>query len=431
MVSHNRGDVHGEGCVLVSCLGYVTVSCIPHGPKMFDNTPLVMIESEPALRELVAKLSGARVLGIDTESDSSYAYQEKVCLIQISDLSADYIIDPLAVGDVSCLGEILSDRSITKVLHGADYDIVCLKRDYGFQIRGLFDTLIAAQLLGMERIGLADLVLGHFGIEIDKQFQRHNWALRPLQPEHVEYARGDTHYLLALREILKRRLNQIGRMRHFREECRLLERREWHGRGFDPDGWLDMKRAGELDEKGQRILRKLYLYRDKTARKLDRPPYKVIPDDLLIEVAVCKPQNERALDAVISPRSALRRRHGANIIEQVKLAQSDDAPLPTTSRKTKLRRPKSKLRPRLRGRQVERVLGELKAWRNEVLARGPQFTPFSVASNATLKWIATMRPNSIDELLLVPEVRRWQVEDFGEELLKRLERVAPMRDIKP
>jgi ribonuclease D len=393
---------------------------------MFDETPLVMVESEQALRDMVKRLSEAHILGIDTESDSSYAYQEKVCLIQISDLHTDYVLDPLAVSDISPLGPILADRRITKVLHGADYDIVCLKRDFGFEIRGLFDTLIAAQLLGMERIGLADLVLNHFGIEIDKHFQRHNWALRPLEPDHLEYARGDTHFLLALREILARRLRAVGRMRHFREECRLLERREWQGRGFDPDGWLDLKRANDLDQLGLRILRRLYLYRDRQARRMDRPPYKVIPDDLLIEVAKRKPESERELDELLSARSALRRRHGKSLLEQVQLGTDDDQPLPTSSRKGKRERPKAGLRPRLRGRQAERVLADLKQWRNEVLARHSGLTPFSVASNATLKWIATMRPASLDELLLVPEVRRWQVQDFGEELLTRLEKVAPL-----
>ena len=261
----------------------------------FDETPLIMIETPDALDEAVERLSRAPVIALDTESDSSYAYQEKVCLIQLSDLRADFIVDPLAIGDISALAPLLADRSIVKVLHGADYDIVCLKRDFNFRIRGLFDTLIAAQLIGMERIGLADLILRHFGVEIDKQYQRHNWALRPLRPEHLEYARGDTHYLLALRELLLSGLRRVGRVRHFREECALLERREWQGRTFDPDGWLDIKRAGELDELGMRILRRLYLYRDSQARSMNRPAYKVIPDDVLVGISKVRPASRGRL----------------------------------------------------------------------------------------------------------------------------------------
>lgn len=392
----------------------------------FDDTPLVMVESQRALEECVATLSRARVIGLDTESDSSYAYQEKVCLIQVSDLHTDYVIDPLAVRDLSPLGPLLADRSITKILHGADYDIVCLKRDFGFRIRGLFDTLIAAQLIGMERIGLADLINRFFGVEIDKHFQRYNWALRPLRPEHLEYARGDTHYLLALREILLRELRQIRRVRHFHEECRLLERREWHGRTFDPNGWLELKRAGDLDQAGMRILRRLYKYRDRQARMMNRPSYKVIPDDVLVDIARKKPGTERALDALFSPRSALRRRHGRALLEQTELALDDTEPLATATAKARPPRPKTRLRTRLRGRQAERVLADLKRWRSELLERNPRLNAYSVASNATLKWISAMRPFDLAELAEVPEVRRWQVRDFGEELLARLDRTAPV-----
>jgi ribonuclease D len=402
---------------------------------MFEDTPLVMVEDEHTLRTVVDRLSTASVIALDTESDSSYAYQEKVCLIQVSDLHNDYIIDPLSVGSLAPLADLLADREITKVLHGADYDIVCLKRDFGFHIGGLFDTLIAAQLLGMPRIGLADLIARFFGIELDKQFQRYNWALRPLLPEHIEYARGDTHFLLALREILDRSLRAAGRRRHFVEECRILERREWQGRRFDEEGWLDLKRVQTLDAAGRRVLRRLYLYRDRQARKMDRPSYKVIPDDVLVDIAQARPRSESDLDRVVPARSALRRRHGRALLEEVALALNDDGPLPDPTRRAK---PKEKDGParsggrkrappvRLRGRQAERVLSDLKQWRIEVLGRDPQLNAFSVASNATLKSIASARPRTLAELAGVPEVRRWQVQDFGEELLERLNRSAPL-----
>lgn len=409
---------------------------------MFEDTPLVMVEDEPSLQALVDRLSTSPVIALDTESDSSYAYQEKVCLIQISDLHQDYIVDPLALGSIRPLGALLADKSIIKVLHGADYDIVCLKRDFGFQIHGLFDTLIAAQLLGMDRIGLADLIARFFGIELDKQFQRHNWALRPLLPEHIEYARGDTHFLLALREILERSLRHAGRKRHFVEECRILERREWHGRQFDPEGWLDLKRVNLLDNTSRRVLRRLYLYRDRQARKMDRPSYKVIPDDVLVDVAKACPRNEAELDALIAPRSALRRRHGRALLEEVAEGTRDEGPLPDPSKRTRAKEAR-RSRPtdrttgtdrstgrsppsRLRGRQAERVLAELKIWRSEVLARDPNLNAYSVASNATLKAIASFRPRSLAELARVPDVRKWQVHDFGAEILERLDRVAPL-----
>lgn len=391
---------------------------------MFEDVPLVMIVDVPGLEELAKHLATLPAFGMDTESDSSYAYQEKVCLIQISDLERDYVIDPLLVKDLSALDAVLSDPDVVKVVHGGDYDVVSLHRDFGFRFRGLFDTLLAAQLLGTERIGLADLIGRYFGIDIDKAFQRHNWALRPLLDEHLEYARGDTHYLLALREILLRELRRAGRVRHHREECRFLERRRWTGRGGDPFAWLDLKGANDLDETGLKCLHALWRYREDEARKMDRPVYKVIPDDVLVELATVRPRTERELDGVVNPKSAMRRRHGRAFLAKIGEGLANTAPLPKRPEK-KETRTKLPWRVRLRGRAADRVFADLKAWRNEVVHRDPTLSSFSVASNGTLRSIAQMRPRSIEELKLVPDVRKWQVRDFGEELLARLERIDP------
>ena len=257
---------------------------------MFGDTPLVMVESDEALVAAVASLSSASVLGIDTESDSFHHYQEKVCLVQISDLHTDYVIDPLRVGDMSPLGALFAERSIVKVFHGADYDVVSLKRDFGFKFANLFDTMIASQFLGLPRIGLADLIESNFGHVVDKRYQRHDWAQRPLEDEHLEYARGDTHFLPALRELLTLRLERSGRLRSVMEECRLMENREWQGRTRDPSDFLRVKGARQLDELSQRVLRSLYAYRDQEAASMDRPAFKVIPDPVLLELARTRPR---------------------------------------------------------------------------------------------------------------------------------------------
>jgi len=392
---------------------------------LFHDTPLVMVEDQATLEEVVEKLKRSRVIGIDTESDSSYAYQEKVCLIQVSDLDSDYIIDPLAVDDVSPLGPILADPDIVKVLHGADYDVVCLDRDYDFRFRGLFDTLVAAQLIGMERIGLADLIERYFGITIDKQFQRHNWGLRPLEPEHVEYARGDTHFLLALHEIMLGRVKQRGRLRHLREECRLLQRKRWTGKSYDPEGWIDLKGASDLDPVGMRVLRRLYQYRDAQARRQDRPVYKIIPDAVLLQLAEKRPHDREELDGLFRRKQAMRRRYGSGLLSAIRKGLDDpEIEVPEKRKRTKTR-PRTPLRTRLRGRQAERVMASLKQWRNDLVDREPGLTPFTVASNSTLKWIASLRPQNLEELEQVPEVRKWQVIDFGEEILALLDEVAP------
>jgi ribonuclease D len=389
---------------------------------MFGDFPLVLVSDRQSLQKVADKLASCGAIGVDTESDSFYHYQEKVCLVQLSDADADYVIDPLALGqDLSILAPVFANPAITKIFHGADYDVVCLKRDFGVEIKGIFDTLVATQLLGRTRFGLADLIERYFGLEVDKTLQRHNWAERPLRDEHLDYARGDTHFLRALREILLRDLVRANRLKRFEEECRLLERRQWQGRGFDPDGWLKAKGTATLDDAGKRILRRAWSYRDEQARQMDRPQFKVMPDDVLVALAEVKPRSETDLDRVISARSGLRRRHGRSLLQVVRDGLSDDSPLATAQReKERPRGPK----PRLTGRAAEKVLGELRTWRN---SRGKDVSTaaFTIASNGTLKAIAAFRPRTLEELAAVPDVRNWQVEEFGEEILAVLAKADP------
>jgi len=389
---------------------------------MYDETPLIMVEDTGTLVEVAARLALAPAIGVDTESDSFYSYQEKVCLVQISDLEADYIIDPLAVEDMSALAPIMANPDIVKVFHGADYDVVCMKRDFSYTFRNLFDTMIASQLLGAHRVGLADLIEEYFGVELEKKYQRHDWGRRPLREEHIEYARGDSHWLPALREILVRRLERRGRLAHVLEECALLESRIWEGRTFDEDGYLKVKTAGRLDDRGLRVLRRLYLYRDEQARKLDRPVFKVIGDVDLVRIAEGRPATREQLDKVLPGKSGLKRRHADALVRAVRAGLEDDFPIP--ERKPK-RQAAASPTPRLRGRTAERALAALKAWRNDLVKESPDLTPVSAISNATLKEISRLRPTTMEEMRQVPEVRRWQVQDYGIAILAILDRVAP------
>jgi ribonuclease D len=399
---------------------------------MFEDTPLWIIERQAEIPRLVERLQKATVLAVDTESDSMYRYQEKVCLIQFTDTEGDIILDPLKAPDLTALRPIFADRRIVKVFHGSDYDVVSLKRDFGFQTRNLFDTLIAAQFLGLEGLGLADLIGRYFGEHLDKKYQRHNWSERPLLEEHLEYARGDTHWLPALREILDRALRRAGKLRHHREECRYIERRKWTRKPFDPEGWVRIKRTGHLDDDARRVLRELYAYRDGQARLLDRPPYKVIGDSLLIDVATKRPATRDSLDRVLPRQSAMKRRHAGSLVDAVRRGLVDKRPLPTAA--SNKRDEEEVILPsvpaRLTGRNAERVFLALKDWRNH-LTEGPNgVTPFSVASNAVLKVIARARPLDLDELAGLPEVRRWQVRDHGEEILKVLDKHAPIDELR-
>lgn len=390
---------------------------------MFEDTPLQMVETSEALAALVRRLRTCRVLGVDTESDSMYSYQEKVCLLQLTDEQGDIIIDPLRVRDLSSLAPIFADPHVVKVFHGADYDVVSLKRDFGFQFHNLFDTLIAAQFLGLNGLGLADLIDRYFGIGLDKKYQRHDWSARPLEPEHIEYARGDTHWLPALREILLHHLRKAGRVAHHREECRLLEAREWQRRGFDPHGWARIKGASALDDTGKRVLRRLYLYRNEQARELDRPPYKVIADSLLVDVAAHRPHNHHAMESLFPTMRAMRRRHEDGLLEAVALGITDPPPPVPPRDDEEEQEPRTP--GRLTGRVAERVYEALKEWRNTLVNRSARHNTFSVANNGTLKQIARARPYTLEELIEVEDVRRWQVRDHGEAILAVLDRASP------
>jgi ribonuclease D len=160
------------------------------------------------LKRLANILAAQPILAVDTESNSLYAYHEQVCLIQFSTLEADYLMDPLALGDLSVLAPIFANGNIQKTFHAAEYDILCLKRDFGFSFVNLFDTMLAARLVGRKEVGLGSILEVEFNIQVDKRHQRANWGQRPLPGYLLDYASQDTHYLIPLQEILHHQLEE-------------------------------------------------------------------------------------------------------------------------------------------------------------------------------------------------------------------------------
>ncbi len=396
---------------------------------MYDHTPLLIVEDDKTLAQVVDRLSEANVIGVDTESDSMYHYQEKVCLVQLTDAHGDIIIDPLKVKDLSPLKPIFADPEVVKIYHGADYDVISLHRDFELESINIFDTLIAAQFLGFDRLGLADLIGRYFGVPIDKQYQRHDWSRRPLLPEHLDYARGDTHWLLAIRELLNRELTAAGRLEHMAEECKLLEERRWTPREFDELGYLRIKKTSGLDDAAKRVLRRLYLYRDDEARHLDRPSYKVIGDSLMVQIAQAKPTTREALDKLFPRKHTMKRRYGEGIIESVREGLEDDFPIPETPKKNRDNDPV--IKPTVTGRAAERITTALKDWRNDLVEGDGRYTPFSVASNTALKNIAQVYPTTLEALAAIPGIRAWQVRDHGEAILQVLaDNPPPKRMVK-
>ena len=172
--------------------------------------PPSLVQSPDDFLKLIHDLDNQARIAVDTESNSLHAYRERVCLIQFSTPEQDYILDPLALDDLSPLASIFSNPRIQKIFHASEYDIICLRRDYGFTFSNIFDTMQAGRILGRKQAGLDRLLEDKFGIKVNKRFQKADWGVRPLSRDLLLYARLDTHYLIPLSDLLKTELEEKG-----------------------------------------------------------------------------------------------------------------------------------------------------------------------------------------------------------------------------
>jgi ribonuclease D len=270
----------------------------------------VHVADATALQQLVEVVRREPAIALDTESNSFHVYRERVCLLQLSVPGRDFIVDPLAV-DVRPLGPLLADgREV--VLHGADYDIRCLKREWGWQLPHLFDTMAAARRLGRTGLGLSALVSARFGVALSKAHQRSDWGRRPLSADQLAYAALDTHFLLAIAAELREELRSRGLDEAAREEFRRIAAAEPRERIFDEEGWRRLKGARELDAPGRAVLRALWIAREARAREADRPPFKVLAEATMVEIARRRPRGE-ALGRLPGVTPSVLRRLGEDI----------------------------------------------------------------------------------------------------------------------
>jgi ribonuclease D len=371
-------------------------------PSVLGGPDPQLITRPEALAQLVARLERQRRIGFDTEAASFHRYVDRIYLIQVSSDTETALVDPLAVSDLTPLGQLLARADLEVVFHDADYDLRALDRDYGFRARHVFDTRIAAQLLGEPGVGLAALLLQYFGVHADKKLQRADWSIRPLTAAMMTYAAEDTKYLPRLRDLLADRLRAAGRLGWAEEEFARLESLRWTAPAPD-DGYLRLKGAKALPRRPQAVLRALHAWREETARTLDRSAFRIMPNDALLAVARSAPQTTAELHAVAGLPGTLARRYGAELLAAVRAGL--DAPgstLPTRERAERTR-PDAAQEAR-----VER----LKQLRNRRAAElGLQ--PGVVCPNGALALIARAAPPSVDALRQVPDLRRWQVEALG------------------
>ena len=376
--------------------------------------PPIWVDKEPGFRAMLAHLRGERALAVDTESNSLYVYREQVCLIQISVPGADYLIDSLALDDLSDLGPLLADPDVLKVFHGAEYDVSVLYRDFGFTISTLFDTMWASRILGWPAHGLAALLKAHFGVHLNKKYQRANWGVRPLPAAQLDYARLDTHYLLQLQEIQSQELDARNRWPQARHRFIKVTRSRGEPKRFDPNGFWRLSGVRDLDDAGRGVLRELYLLRERLARSENRPPFRVISNQALLGLSVQRPQNRRGLVQVKGVSQRMVGRYGRGLLDAVHQGEGQPLRWEDRVRPTNDSHRKSNGRP---SAACQARFEALRAWRN-VAAEERGVEPDIVLTNNTLWAVACQNATSRAELLADDILARWQVNEFGNDLLE-------------
>jgi ribonuclease D len=386
---------------------------VPAFKEPDDLPPPTLVDDSASLSGLLEDLAGQSEIAVDTEADSFFHYRERVCLIQITVEDRDYLVDPLKDLALEGLGKVLADPKKVKVFHDGEYDILILKRDYGFKFKNLFDTRVASAALGSETPGLAAVIGERFGVELDKSLQRSNWSTRPLSEKQIAYARLDTHYLIPLMHALERELAERQRTLIVEGECRRLERLEPADRSFDPDEFLRIKGSRALRPLSMQALRELFILRDELSRERDLPPFKVIGNHVLIALAQALPTTPGQLNRVeeLSPR--ITRRIGPRILAAIARAK-ELGPL--------------KSLPQLRSRDGTGELDEaafelherLKTWRKE-RAHEEGIDASLILNRLVLLRLAVERPESLSALKRVEGLQDWQAGLFGAQILELLQ----------
>lgn len=365
------------------------------------------IATNEEFQEALQHLGSSSRLAIDVEADSLYHYFEKVCLIQISSDSDTYILDPLTLDTIDDLAPMMSDPSVEKVFHAASYDFYCLRRDYGFSFRNIFDTHIAAQLLGYEFLGLSALMEELLGIHHSKRRQRDDWSRRPLGSEQLEYAAMDTHHLLPLRDRLAKELKEKGRRSWANEEFETSVAVERPPREFDANGFRRIKGCRDLTSQDQVILQALYVFRDEIARELDVPPFKAINNSVLIDLVRKPPRNVKEMFHRSGISYRIARKYAADLLNTIRQAGKQNPALLPQPARNNWKNP---------NRDAKHLLNALKNWRKSK-AKELGLNVGVVFPANLLENLVDAPPADLKELQNLSGIRRWRVQEFGEELL--------------
>ncbi len=362
-----------------------------------------LITTPQQLAEVRQALLSQPVVAVDTESNSLFAYRERVCLIQFSIPGHDYLVDPLAIDDISGLGDVFADPEIEKIFHAAEYDLLVLKRDFDFSFTNLFDTMVAARILGRRRVGLGSLLEDEFDVKVEKKYQRSDWGRRPLPPEMRNYAALDTYFLIQLRNLLYQELIDANRWALAKEDFFRLA--QVNGTPPEPHG-ADVWRVNgvhDLTPHQVTILRYLAEYREERAKQLDRPLFKVIGDKTLAAIAEAQPETLEELSEIDGMTKGQLHRHGKALLKAVQQGQKDN---PTY-------RPHSK---RLDDDILD-TLDSLRNWR-KVRARKLGVESDVVLPRDVMEQIAHKQPEDWNTLSEVLAEVPWRRDKFGQDIYR-------------
>jgi ribonuclease D len=372
------------------------------------HTP-IYLDTPSTVDSFLASIAKTPILALDTEGASFHRFVDRIYLLQLSTRDETAIIDPLPIGSPAGLGSLLEAPSVEIVFHDADYDLRLLHQDYGWHARNIFDTRVAAQLLGIKAFGLAALLERYFGVRLDKKHQRADWSLRPLTQGMLDYAAQDTIHLLDLRDRLKDDLDRMGRWSWAQEEFALLEGTRWPDEDAT-EAFLRIKGARDLTRRELAVLRELVPWRDVVARQMDRATFRVIGNEQLLEIARTQPAARDALAAIKGmPRGILESR-GGELLDAVQrgLAVPDNA-LP--------RFPKARRWDR--DPEFDSRVNALKTVRDAAAAR-LDLDPGVLCSRDRMEAVARRNPETVDQLAEVPELRNWQRQLLGADFVKAL-----------
>ena len=370
-----------------------------------------LIADENSLSDVQTPIQSHKRIALDCEAAGFHRYTDRLCLVQLSTPGETYLFDPLAVNPARVLAPVLEDPEIEVVMHGADFDIRLLQRDLGISLRGLFDTQIAATLLGARAFGLASLLEKHLQVKVSKKHQRADWAQRPLPEAFLEYAAEDTRHLLSLARRLSEALEEKGRIDWAVEEFRGLESIEWVEETVDPV--TRIKAARLMTPRQVTALRTALAWRDEIAREKDRAPFRVVGDPVLLEIIHERPATVEALANMKGMSPRLAKRDGGALLDRLRAVdafpEAELEPYPRPPRNGPGRATPEE-------EAMMDAVRHLRARKAEELGLDKGV----LLSNALINAIVREGPETLDGLKCIPGVRSWQIGLLGEEILNTL-----------